>query len=280
MFSQSMMTYTGSLVNKVEEWSQSRVSSIANVLFPTRLLGAAGIASAGTLECIATGLQFLLLLAPVIVKKTLQVLRIRSLSDRLPHMGFGTLWFLFRRTIALGLVVLLGAPATLWQPETGILVYDAMGLQRRLIAVPISERFSPMLKLVERVAVSTMTLIRTEAAHLQIVAVQLYCVVQNYPEVVLGAGIGVGSWWAYRKLFIDQFTEDPPPPDPLPKQEVTTHEVMTPFGILPLPEWKWETPLFGSLTIAESTTWGFGMLMTVVLAKEVHNWCKAKGAKR
>lgn len=280
MFSPSMMTYTGSIVNQIEGWSQPRVSSLSNVLLPTRLLGAAEIAIVGTGECIATGLQFLLLLAPVIVKKTLQVLRMRSLSERLPHMGIGTLWTLFRRTIALSLVVLLGTPAMLWQPETGIHVYDAMGLQRRVISIPISEQLKPVLKRVGRVAASAMTLIKVVAAHLQIVATHLYHFLQNYPEVLIGAGIGAGSWLAYRQFLTYQFTGDQSSAALTTQKGVTSHEVVkTPFGILQLPEWKWNMPSFADRITIESVSWGLGIFMVSVLVNEVRSWRKASSER-
>lgn len=93
----------------------------------------------GTVECVVSGIQFLLWIAPVIVKQTLRLLRLRALADRLPECGFGTLKILAHKTLALALQVILGGILVFFRPDRVVSLYDGLGLQRHRVSALTKE---------------------------------------------------------------------------------------------------------------------------------------------
>lgn len=216
MLTPSLSTYTGAVVNRVEDWSTPRPSaSWAHHLFPSTLIGAVGISTVAAVECVTSGLHFLVLFAPVVVKKTLELFRLHRLSGAIPEIGFGSLWILARKTVALALEAIFGGVLVLWQPETAIHFYDALGLKRHvsLVAPNNWKEFWRTLGL----------LVGEVAAEARRGALVAYDWTRCHPRVSFGLGAAMVTWILYRSLFSFSTTVENPLKisETLPSEEET-----------------------------------------------------------
>lgn len=133
MFAPNLVTYTGYVVNQIEDGLKPGSGrTIIDYWSSIRLIRAAAIISIGSLELITVGLQFLLLIGPTMVRAVLEVCKLKSLCAGLPNVSFSSLGILAHKTLALAVQVIVGGPMMFWDPRQCIQLYDSLGLQRRV----------------------------------------------------------------------------------------------------------------------------------------------------
>jgi hypothetical protein len=132
MFSPSLSTLTGSVVNRIDTWFEpSTVARVGYRLVASTLISAVGMFTCGTVECLVSGIQLILYLVPILVKQALRLLHLRSWAERLPELGgLTTLKILAHKTLALAVQILMGTVLIFSHPNKVANLYDALGLQR------------------------------------------------------------------------------------------------------------------------------------------------------
>lgn len=134
MFSPSLTTVTGKVVDRIEAWSAPWANRPRG---PQRVsmacVSVLGLLGVGTFECLMSGIQLILCLAVAFVKQALRLLHLKTLAQQIPNCSLTTQKTLAHKTAALALQVLVGTLLIPFYPAQVAHVYDLMGLKRSRI---------------------------------------------------------------------------------------------------------------------------------------------------